>query len=228
MGSSRKPGVYDKKMNHKKNPRPCVFLDRDGTINKEAGYLNHPSRLELIPGVGRAIRRLNEAGVLVIVVSNQAGVARGYFTEDVLHATLGHMRALLAKQNARLDAIYYAPFHPSSADPRWREDPEELRKPGLGMLRKAQSEWAIDMEHSYMVGDRMNDVKFAHKAGLPGVFVKTGYGLGEYVYEREGWDEQPEYIAEDLPDAVGWILKDLRAKKALPPRERAKKESKER
>jgi len=192
--------------------RPCVFLDRDGTVTKEAGYINHPERLELLPGAAGAIRRLNRAGVLAVLVSNQAGLARGYFSQDVLQATFARLEALLAGRGARLDASYYAPFHPSSADPRWRHDPDELRKPGLGMLRKAQAEWPIDMGRSYMVGDRHNDVVFAHKAGLAGVLVKTGYGLGEVAYQRETWTEQPERICDDLAGAVRWILADLKRK----------------
>lgn len=192
--------------------RPCVFLDRDGTITREAGYINHPERLALEPGAAAAIRKLNQAGVLTVLVTNQAGLARGYFTEDVLHATFEHLQKLLAARQARLDAIYFAPHHPSSADPRWREDPHELRKPGLGMIRKACRELPIDMARSYVVGDRYNDIKFAHKAGLPGVFVKTGYGLGEFTYQRENWTEQPEHIAENLGGAVKWILADLKKK----------------
>lgn len=199
-------------MVHAAPARPCVFLDRDGTINKEAGYINHPERFELLPGVAPAIRRLNEAGILTIVVTNQAGVARGYFTLDVLDATLARMKMLLAKRNAHLDAVYYAPYHASSADPRWREDPEQMRKPGLGMIRRAQREFAIDMARSYMVGDRHNDIVFAHKAGLTGIYVKTGYGLGEYTYQRHEWTEQPDHLAENLGGAVRWILADLKKK----------------
>lgn len=187
--------------------QPCVFLDRDGTINREAGYLNHPERLELLPGVTGAIHRLNEAGVLSVLVSNQAGLARGYFSEDVLKETFARLERLLAENDAHLDKIYYAPFHPSSKDPRWREDPDQMRKPGLGMIKKAQAELPIDMAQAWMVGDRYSDVVFAHRAGLPCVLVKTGYGLGEVTYQRDNWTEKPEHIAEDLGEAIDWILK---------------------
>lgn len=196
-------------------PQPCVFLDRDGTLNEEAGYINHPARLKLLPGAAAAVRRLNQAGVLAIVLSNQAGVARGYFTMDVLNKTMTRLRRLLGERNAHLDAIYFAPFHPSSADPQWCEDPNEMRKPGLGMIRKACEEWPVDFENSYMVGDRLNDVKFAHRAGVPGVMVKTGYGLGEVTYESSNWDDQPDFIADDLGGAVAWILRDLRERGVL-------------
>jgi D-glycero-D-manno-heptose 1,7-bisphosphate phosphatase len=193
-------------------PRPCVFLDRDGTITREAGYINHPERLALEPGAAAALRRLNQAGVLTVLVTNQAGLARGYFTHEVLLATFEHLKKLLAARGARLDAIYFAPHHPSSPDPRWRDDPFELRKPGLGMIKKACAELPIDMARAYMVGDRYNDITFAHKAGIPGIFVKTGYGLGEYTYQREHWKEAPEFIAENLGGAVRWILADLKKK----------------
>ena len=190
--------------------RPCAFLDRDGCVTKEAGYINHADRIELLPGVAGAIRRLNAAGVLAIVVTNQAGLARGYFSEEVLLGVLERMRELLAARGARLDAIYYAPFHPAAKDPRWREDPEELRKPGLGMLRRAQRDFAIDMTRSVMIGDRYGDIQFAHKAGLPGVLVKTGYGLGELTYASDEWEQQPEHVCEDLAAGVAWYLRRLR------------------
>lgn len=190
--------------------RPCVFLDRDGAVTREAGYVNHPDRLELLPGAAGAIRRLNQAGVLAIIVTNQSGLARGYFSEEVLGAVHRRLGDLLARRGARLDAIYCAPQHPSAADPRWREDPEQMRKPGLGMIRRAQAEFPIDMTRAWVVGDKYNDIAFAHRAGLPGVLVKTGYGLGEYEFQRGGWPRPPEHVAEDLAAAVRWILAELK------------------
>lgn len=193
--------------------RPCVFLDRDGTLTREAGYINHPDRLELLPGAAEALRRLNTAGVLAVLVTNQAGLARGYFTEEVLKATFDRLEALLAEHGAHLDAVYHAPYHPASTDPRWREDPDEMRKPGIGMIRLAQRELPIDMSRAYVIGDRIKDVEFAHNAGLPGLFVKTGYGLGEFTYQRAHWSTEPEGIFEDAVAAIDWVLADLRTKK---------------
>jgi D-glycero-D-manno-heptose 1,7-bisphosphate phosphatase len=186
--------------------KPCVFLDRDGTINREAGYINHPDRLELIEGAAGAIRRLNEAGILAVVVSNQAGVARGYFSEETLNQTTEHMVRLLEEQGAHLDGIYYALSHPSSAIKAYREDPDQLRKPGLGMIRRAQKELPIDMQRSWMIGDRYNDIIFAHKAGIPGLLVKTGYGLGEYTHQRDIWPENPDKVLRHVGEAVDYIL----------------------
>lgn len=196
-------------MNGTNDPRPCVFLDRDGTITREAGYINHPLRIELLPGAATAIRKLNDAGVLTIVVTNQAGVARGYFTEAVLAATHERLHALLQQKGARIDALYYAPYHASAKDPKYRDDPHEMRKPGLGMLRAARRDHALDPHRSFMVGDRMSDIQFGLKGGLRTVFVKSGYGLGEWEYERHTWTEQPHHICDTLGQAVRWILREL-------------------
>jgi len=186
--------------------KPCVFLDRDGTINREAGYINHPDRLELVDGAAEAICRLNNADYLAVVVSNQAGVARGYFTEEVLNQTTEHMLRLLRKQSAHLDGIYYALTHPSSNLEAYRDDPDQLRKPGPGMIRRAQAELPIDISRSWMIGDRHQDIVFAHKAGIPGLLVQTGYGLGEYVHQRDTWTEEPDKVLRHVGEAVDYIL----------------------
>jgi len=192
--------------------RPCVFLDRDGTVTREAGYINHPDRIELLPGAAAAIKRLNKAGILAILTTNQAGLARGYFDEAVMKAVFDRLNELLAKQGARLDAIYCSPHHPSAKDERWRDDPDQMRKPGIGMIRQACREHPIDMARSYVVGDKHIDVIFASRAGIPGVMVMSGYGLGEYTYKRDTWTEQPAAIADDINGAVHWILKDMKEK----------------
>src|SRR6185436_4722206 len=146
---------------------PCVFLDRDGTVCKESGYINHPERMELLPGAAGAIRKLNQRGILAIVVTNQAGVARGYLTEDVLGKIHGRMEELLAKYKARLDAIYYAPNHRDAKIERYRIE-DDLRKPGIGMITKACEQFQIDPARSYVVGDKITDVEMAHRAGMKG------------------------------------------------------------
>ena len=193
----------------KKPPRPCVFLDRDGTISREGGYINHPDRIELLPGAAAAIRRLNEKNVLSIVTTNQAGVARGYLTEAVLARIHRRLIDLLAERNARLDAVYYAPTHPEGQIARYRRD-SEMRKPDVGMIRKACREFSVDLSRSYVVGDKITDIEFAHRAGLKGVFVLSGYGLGAHEYQRDTWRVRPDHIADDLKTAVAWILKDLK------------------
>jgi D-glycero-D-manno-heptose 1,7-bisphosphate phosphatase len=190
------------------NLKPCVFLDRDGTITEEVGYVNHVARLRLIPGAAKAIRKLNDAGVLAICVSNQAGVARGYFTIDLLKDTMARMEALLAeKQDARLDGIYFCPHHPDGKPP-YNEDSRD-RKPKPGMVEKACADFPVDMDRSYMVGDRKSDVTFGHALGLRTVLLLTGYGRGEWEHQREQFDYEPVHVADDLLAAVDWIIEDL-------------------
>lgn len=190
--------------------RPCVFLDRDGVVTREAGYLNHPDRLELLPGSAVSIRRLNALGILTVITTNQSGVARGYFTETVLAKTHRRLRKLLAERGARLDAIYHAPMHPQAKDPALRLDPDSMRKPGTGMIRLAQNRFRIDMSRSWVVGDRTGDMELARNAGIGSVFVLSGYGLGEYEYHRREWAVQPDHICADLAHAVRWIADELR------------------
>jgi D-glycero-D-manno-heptose 1,7-bisphosphate phosphatase len=179
--------------------RPAVFLDRDGTVSEEVGYLNHVSRFHLLPYAADSIRRLREGGYRVIVVTNQSGVGRGYFPESLVHEVHELMRQQLADAGAHLDGIYYCP-HTAS-------DECECRKPKIGMLTRAASEHGIDVARSFVVGDRYSDVLLARRAGARGIFVRTGYGEGEYLWNASKWTSQPDFVAADLSDAVNWILK---------------------
>lgn len=190
--------------------RPCVFLDRDGTVSKEAGYINHADRIELLPGSAWAIRELNRRGILSVVVTNQSGVARGYLTEAVLKKIHARMQEQLVAKGAKLDSVLYAPHHKSAKIEKYRNDPDDLRKPGIGMIKKTCARFPVDLSRSYVVGDKITDVEMAHRAGIKGVFVLSGYGLGEYTYQRKTWKVKPDHIAEDLRAAVKWILEDLR------------------
>ncbi|NLV91779.1 MAG: HAD family hydrolase [Firmicutes bacterium] len=185
----------------------AVFMDRDGTITKEVGYVNHPSRLELLPNSAEAIRLLNQHGLLAIVATNQAGVARGYFPEERIHQTHQRLEDLLAAEGAKLDAIYYCPHHPRVGEGSYRQECQ-CRKPNPGMLLQAQEELDVDLSRSYMIGDKITDVEVAHRVGAKGIFVLTGYGLGSYEYERDSWTVKPDYICDDLLAAVQWILQD--------------------
>jgi D-glycero-D-manno-heptose 1,7-bisphosphate phosphatase len=184
-----------------------VFLDRDGTVTEEVGYVNHPSRLNLLPGAAEGIAALNRAGVPVLLATNQAGVARGYFTEDLITVCLDRLRDLLAAEGAHLEAMYYCPHHPTAGQPPYRQACG-CRKPKTGMLERGASEFGLDLRRSYVVGDKISDVAFAHAAGCKGVMVLTGYGLGEVVYQRQDWTEEPDFVAEDLTSAAAWILQD--------------------
>lgn len=187
--------------------RPAVFIDRDGTLTEEVGYVNHPKRLRLLPRSGEAIRRLNAAGVPAVVVTNQAGIARGYFGEDVLQAVTGELHAQLERAGARLDGVYICAHHPTEGEPPFRSQCD-CRKPRPGLLLRAAAELGLDLRRSVMVGDKPSDLEVAPPVGARGVLVLTGYGLGEWEYRRERFRVAPDHVASDLLDAVEWALKD--------------------
>lgn len=188
--------------------KSAVFLDRDGTLTEEVGYVNHPSRLRLIQGTAEAVRLLNQAGVLAIVATNQAGVARGYFEEEMILKVHERLENLLEEGGARLDAIFYCPHHPTEGPPGYRVKCD-CRKPGTGMIEAASTRFGLDPAGCYVVGDKNSDVEFGRKIGAKTVQVMTGYGLGEFEFGRHKWKAEPDYIARDLLDAVKWILADL-------------------
>jgi D-glycero-D-manno-heptose 1,7-bisphosphate phosphatase len=176
-----------------------VFLDRDGTISEEVGYLNHVNRFRILPRVADAIRRLNEAAWPVIVATNQSGVGRGYFPESLVNTVHELMTQQLLAAGARLDAIYYCP-HTSA-------DGCDCRKPKTGMLERAAKEHTLDLNRSVVIGDRQADIELARRAGARGILVRTGYGEGEYLWNAAKWPFQPDFVAADLADAVHWILR---------------------
>lgn len=185
--------------------KPAVFLDRDGTVSEEVGYVNHVGRFRLLPRAAQGIRRINESDYLAVLVTNQAGVARGYFKESLVIAVHERLEELLAKNGAHLDGIYYCPHHPTAGEPPYRQDCD-CRKPKPGMVLAAQRDLNIDVAQSFMVGDKHSDITFAQSVGMQGVLVKTGYGLGEIEQWSAEWTEQPDQVCEDLLDAVEWIL----------------------
>lgn len=192
--------------------KPAVFLDRDGTINEQLGYINHISRFVLLPGVGAAIAKLNAAGVTVVVVSNQSGVARGYFPEELVYEVHLKMESLLDMDHAKLDGVYFCPHHPDAELEEYRQACD-CRKPTTGLIKQAADELGIDLSRSYIVGDRVSDIKTGRKAKLGSVLVLTGYGRGDLEYILPHSDVEPDFIAENLTQSVDWILKDLSNKK---------------
>ncbi len=186
--------------------RPAVFIDRDGTINEQMGYINHPSRFLLFPRTAEAIRELNRNGFLTIVVSNQSGVARGYFPMDLVHDVHNRMEKLLSREGARIDGIFFCPHHPLGQVKEYAIACD-CRKPGTGLIVQARNRFDIDMAESYVVGDRCQDLELAERAGLAGVLALTGYGRGEREYVLPGKPVRPAYIAEDILEAVRWIIR---------------------
>ncbi|PYM13242.1 MAG: D,D-heptose 1,7-bisphosphate phosphatase [Candidatus Rokuibacteriota bacterium] len=185
--------------------RPAVFIDRDGTLTDEVGYVNHPSRLRLLPRSAEAIRRLNRAHVAAVVVTNQAGVARGYFSEDVLDAVNTTLVMQLKAAGAHLDGLYVCAHHPTEGEPPWRVDCD-CRKPKPGLLLRAAADLGLDLASSTIVGDKASDLAVAPRVGAQSVLVLTGYGLGEWAYRRASFPVEPDHVAGDLLDAVDWVL----------------------
>ena len=185
--------------------RRAVFIDRDGTISEEVGYVNHPTRYRVFPYSAEAVRVLNEAGWLAVLVTNQAGVARGYFAEEMISAVHDILARELARGGARLDAAYYCPHHPSVGAAPYRLDCD-CRKPKPGLVLRAAGEFDVDLAQSWMVGDRYGDVELARNAGLRSAFVLSGYGRGEWEHQRAGWRHQPDIVAEDLLGAARRII----------------------
>ena len=189
-------------------PRPAVFIDRDGTLSEELGYINHASRFRLLPRSAAAIKKLNDAGIPAVIVTNQAGVARGYFPEERVHEVHERMEAFLKEEGAVLDGIYYCPHHPSSADPAYAVECE-CRKPGTGLVMKAAGDLDLEVKKSYVIGDKFSDVELARRLGCKGILVLTGYGRGHWEYDRDEMKSAPDFVADDLLCAVEWILADI-------------------
>lgn len=181
-------------------PQRAVFLDRDGTILDEVGYLNHISRYRLYAYAAGAIRRLNQAGWRVVIVTNQSGVGRGYFPESLVLETHSKLGRDLQAAGAHVTAMYYCPHT--------KEQDCGCRKPRTGMIDRAVAEHGLTTAGSWVVGDREADVSLAHNAGCRGILLLSGYGRGDYEYNHARWQHQPEFVAEDLAAAVGIILRE--------------------
>lgn len=185
--------------------RPAVFIDRDGTLTEEVGYVNHPRRLRLLPRSAEAVRRLNAAGIAAVVATNQAGLARGYFSADVLKAVNDEMLRQLKEAGARLDGLYVCTHHPTEGAPPYRTECE-CRKPKAGMLERAARELGLALGASTMIGDKASDLDCGRAVGTRAVLVLTGYGLGDWEYRRQSFRVPPDHVAGDLLDAVEWVL----------------------
>lgn len=180
----------------------AVFLDRDGVITQEPPHYAHKlSQLKLISKSADAIRLLNERGFLVIIASNQAGIARGYYQEEDMILFNRAMKDRLAKDGAHIDAIYYCPHYPEAEVERYRVDCD-CRKPQPGMLKRAEKELNINLKQSFLVGDKLSDIEAGKRAGCTTIMVRTGQGADEL----ESNQIECGYVADDLYDAVEHIL----------------------
>jgi D-glycero-D-manno-heptose 1,7-bisphosphate phosphatase len=173
--------------------RPAAFLDRDGTLIDDAYYVYGPEDVALLPGAATAVRALNDAGWLVIVVTNQSGVSRGHFSHDELRRTNNRVAELLAREGARLDGVYYCPHLPWSGC--------ACRKPAAGMIEQACAHFPIDRAASWVIGDKIVDVQLGRSAGCSSALVLTGFGRWEGRFARA------DLVAPDLHEAVRAILR---------------------
>ena len=201
----------------------AVFIDRDGTINEEVGYVDSFDRFNILPGVSDAIRKLNDSNIPTIVITNQSGIARGYFSADFVNRLHDRMIADLEKLGCTIAGIYVCPHHPDEGC--------ACRKPRPGMLLKAAKEHGISLRRSFVIGDKIIDIKTAHSVGAKGILVLTGYGAEEIksvnsatppsllrvlsgqaypLPEGEEYaSEKPDHVAANLNDAVSWIIKEV-------------------
>jgi D-glycero-D-manno-heptose 1,7-bisphosphate phosphatase len=154
--------------------RPALFLDRDGVLNEDRGFVARWEDFAWIPGAREAVADFNEAGWLVIVVTNQSGVGRGYYTEDAMHALHARMAEALAETGAHIDAFYFAPHHPEAPSDAYRHPDPPDRKPNPGMILRALADWPIDRDRSVLVGDKASDIEAARRAGVRALRFKGG------------------------------------------------------
>lgn len=186
----------------------AVFLDRDGTINEEVGYLRDLEDLRLIPGAGEAIRLLNEAELKVVLVTNQSGVARGYFPESLVHDAHERLEQMLREQGARIDAVYYCPHHPTAGTSGFTIKCD-CRKPGTGLIDRAARDLDIDVKRSYVVGDKWSDVELGQRAGAHSILVQSGFAPDDPGNRRPAHISDPDFIAHTILEAAEWILEDV-------------------
>lgn len=188
--------------------RPVVFLDRDGTLNVEFGYIRDVDQLILLPDAAEAVKLLNQAAVATVVVTNQSGIARGFYPESHVQAVNSRLLELLAAGGAEVDKLYYCPHHKDGVVKEFAIACR-CRKPEVGMVERAFGEISgINRHKAYMVGDQSTDIDLAHNAGLRSVMVKSGFGKAVLAGEFQ-WRVEADYVADTVLQAVQWILADV-------------------
>jgi D-glycero-D-manno-heptose 1,7-bisphosphate phosphatase len=184
--------------------KKAVFIDRDGTINVDVGYPSSFDQVEIYPYAFEALGKLNDAGFLIVIVTNQSGVGRGFFTEAALRRIHDRLRAAFADRGVRVDAIYYCPHYAPAGLPEGQEACS-CRKPNPEMGRRAAADLGIDLSASYMIGDKVEDIEFGRNLGVTPVLVRTGFGA-EAERGFIGRPVRPAAVADTLLAAVDWIL----------------------
>jgi heptosyltransferase-2 len=181
-----------------------VFLDRDGTVNRDTSYIKTPDELHLLPGVVEAVARLKRAGATVVLVTNQSGIARGFLTIEALKAIHAKLLELLADGGGALDAIYFCPHHP--------DDGCLCRKPGKAMAERAAADLGLDLSAGYVVGDQTRDIELGQRIGARTVLVTSGPTSRESLAALEKEGRKPDHVAAGLAEAVEWIVADAAAR----------------
>jgi heptosyltransferase-2 len=184
-----------------------VFLDRDGTLNYDPGYLKVAAELKLLAGVGPALARLKGAGARLVVVTNQSGVGRGFVTLKDLEAIHARLQGLLEQEDAALDAIYFCPHHPDAGC--------RCRKPNVGMVERAVSELQLDLRRSYVIGDHARDIQLAHRVGAKAILITTALVDAQALDMLKTEQAMPDAVAKSMAEAVDWILEDVKTRPPL-------------
>ncbi|MBI4666787.1 MAG: HAD-IIIA family hydrolase [Nitrospinae bacterium] len=187
--------------------RKAVFLDRDGCVNVEDDHIRNIEQFRLYPETLESIKNLNEAGFLVVVITNQSGVARGFFTEDLVNDVHKLLVKWVDEAGAKIDLIQYCPHHPEGVVEQYAIECD-CRKPKPGMILRAAEELDIDLSRSYVVGDKISDIELGPACGMKSALALTGFGQRELEKIRAGESAEPDFVAEHIGDAVRWILKD--------------------
>ncbi|MBL7996625.1 D-glycero-beta-D-manno-heptose 1,7-bisphosphate 7-phosphatase [bacterium] len=183
----------------------AVFIDRDGTLNVEKDYVHKIEDFEFIPGAKEAIRLLNDNQIKVIVISNQSGIARGYYTPNDVHLLHDYIQRELRKEKAQIDAFFYCPHHPDGTVDEFRKICD-CRKPAPGMLLQAEQKLNIDLQSSYVIGDNLSDIKLQEEVPVKTILVRTGHG-NKALEELQKKKIRPDRIEENLLDAVNHIIR---------------------
>ena len=183
----------------------AAFLDRDGTIIVEKGYLSDSAQIELIPGSAAAIRRLNKAGYLVFGLSNQSGVARGFFTVQAVLSVNRRVMEMVSKEGAKIEEIYFCPHHPQGTVAEYAVTCE-CRKPATGMVEKVKGKYTIEPAKTLVIGDKCVDVELGRAIGARSALVKTGFGISEMEKIRSDGLIEPDVYAKDLSEAVELLI----------------------
>lgn len=183
----------------------AIFLDRDGTLNYDYGYIKDPEKVKLFPKVGASLRLLKEYSFKLIIVSNQSGVARGYMSISQTNLINKRLQEELNKFDISIDKVYICPHHLEGKIKKYTINCS-CRKPKPGMLLEAKNKYNLDLSQSFLIGDKISDIGAGFNAGCKTVLVLTGYGKEE-LERQEQWEYQPDYIAKDLYFAATWVVR---------------------